>query len=165
MNDAIREVNVRIGCVDGIEYIPQKRMVEVNYLSFPSKREMQRGSIFTLQRSSGRAPSTTDLPKLFDEASLVPKGCVPAYTNKMCEVAIAEAKEHRQTLQSMFVGAPRHLVSVGGENSVDLAICVRLTKSDHATVDTVQARLATLVKSELYKFSALKWRRHSTTSL
>ena len=63
MNDAISEVNVRIGCVDGIEYIPQKRMVEVNYLSFPSEREMQRRSIFTLQRSSGRAASTTDLPK------------------------------------------------------------------------------------------------------
>ena len=59
----------------------------------------------------------------------MPKGCVPAYTNKMCEVAIAEAKEHRQTLQSMFVGAPRHLVSVDGENSVDLAINVLLTKS------------------------------------
>ena len=30
-----------------------------------------------------------------------------------------------------------------------------LTQDDHPTVDTVQARLATHVKSELYKFNAV----------
>ena len=40
INQAIREINVRIECIDGIEYIPQKRVVEVWYLNFTVKREM-----------------------------------------------------------------------------------------------------------------------------
>ena len=73
----------------------------------------------------------------------------------------------------MLVGAPRNLVSVDGENTVELAICERLVESgsglcsmrtmiedfsaqdDNVAVDTVWARLATMVKSELYKFSAV----------
>ena len=35
---AIRDVNVRVGCVDGIENIPQKRMAD--HLNFTVKREM-----------------------------------------------------------------------------------------------------------------------------
>ena len=34
VNEAIRDVNVCIGCVDGIEYISQKRMVEADFLQF-----------------------------------------------------------------------------------------------------------------------------------
>ena len=41
INEAIREVNVRTGGVDGIEYIRQKRMVEADHLSFTVEREMQ----------------------------------------------------------------------------------------------------------------------------
>ena len=65
-----------------------------------------------------------------------PRASVPAYTHKVCEVAIAEAKECRQRLPSIFekvgldttdtvrcvlIGAPRKLVWVDGEYSVDVA--------------------------------------------
>ena len=36
-NQAIREMNVRIGGVDGIECVPQKRMVEADYYNFTVK--------------------------------------------------------------------------------------------------------------------------------
>ena len=201
-------------------------MVEVDYTQFlPLRDRCKVGklrSMFTLQRSSGRAPSTTEIFRsCMGEAALLPKGLVTTTANKVCHVAIAEAKECRQRLQSVLekagadtvdtfgfvlVGAPRHLVSVDGEYSVDLAIhesliesgsvsCLMETMIDcfatrdvHVTVDTVQAQLATLVKSELHKFSFVtdqqkrkiiqvyvrpvcqgmrleKWRRISTTSL
>ena len=41
INEAVREVDERTGCVDGIEYTPQKRMIEADYLNFTVKREMQ----------------------------------------------------------------------------------------------------------------------------
>ena len=63
-------------------------------------------------------------------------------TNKVCEVAIAAAKECKQKLQSMsgadtadtiwyvLLGVPRNLVSVDGEHGVDLAaIYERLSES------------------------------------
>ena len=149
INEVIREVNVRIECVNGIEYIPQKRMVEADNLNFILKTETckdgNKGSIFTLQRSSGRVPSTTEICRsCLLRRRCCPRALSPAYTNQVCEVAIAEAKECTQRIQSMFekaaadttdtfryvlVGAPRNLVSVGGEYSVDLAICERLIES------------------------------------
>ena len=95
VNEAIREVNLRIGCVDS----------EADHLNFTVKRNSKVGnrwSIFTLQRSSGRAPSTVEVCR---SCLVMPKGSVPARTNKVCEVAIAEAKECRQRLQSMFENA------------------------------------------------------------
>ena len=83
---------------------------------------------------------------------MVPQGMAPAYTNKVCEVAIAEAKECRQRLQSMFekagtdsadtisyvqFGAPRSLVSVDGDYSVDLAIYKRLVESGSCLMRTM----------------------------
>ena len=54
INEAIREANVRIGGAVGIEYIPQKRMVEVDFLSFNFRRKNAKlatgGTIFVLQR-------------------------------------------------------------------------------------------------------------------
>ena len=77
------------------------------------------------------------------------------------------------TMRYVLVGAPRNLVSVDGEYSVDLAIYECLiesgsgsclmrttiecfsTQDDHVIVGTVQSRLTTMVKSELYKCSAV----------
>ena len=101
------------------------------------------GSVFSLLRSRWRAWSTTrDLPKLFREGALVPKGLVTAYTNKVCEAAVAAAKKCKQKLKSMsgadtvdtiwyvLLGVPRNLVSVDGEHGVDLAaIYERLSES------------------------------------
>ena len=122
---------------------------------------------------------------MFGEAALGAQGLCPAFINKVCKLAIAEAKECRQSMlekagadttdthRYVLVGAPRHLLSVDVEHSVDLAICERLiesgsglclvrmmiecflTQDHHVTVDTVQARLATHVKSEFHKLSAV----------
>ena len=72
----------------------------------------------------------------------------------------------------VLVGAPRTLVLIG-KYCVDLAIYERLiesgswsclmrtmiecftTQDHHVTVDTIQARLATMAKPELYRFSAV----------
>ena len=40
INQASREVHVRNGAADRIEYIPQKRIVEADYINFTVKREM-----------------------------------------------------------------------------------------------------------------------------
>ena len=83
---AIREVSVRTGCVDGIEYIPQARMVEADNLSFTVKREMQswqQGLDFhfaALKRAG--AVHNEDLPKLFGEAALISMNFISTYT--MC---------------------------------------------------------------------------------
>ena len=117
-------------------------MVEADYLNFTVESEMQswRQEVAFHLAAVKRAGvvHNGDLPKLFDEAALVPKGHLSAHAqNMVCEVAVAEAKECRQRLQSVFektgadtadtigyvlVGAPRNLVSVDGEHSVDLAI-------------------------------------------
>ena len=94
---------------------------------------------------------------LFGEAALVPN-------------AIADAKECRQRPQSMFEkagadaadtirscwGAAQHGVGRWSVQCFDLEIYERLTVFyDHVTVDTVQARVATMVTLEVYKFSAV----------
>ena len=98
INLAIREANVRIGCVDSLEYIPQQRMVEASHINFTVKGEMQIQEVDFRFAALRRACAVDkgDLPKLFGEAALVPMGFVTAHTNKVCEVTIADAKECRQ---------------------------------------------------------------------
>ena len=63
INQAIKEVNVRIGCVDGIEKIPKKRMSEADCpkshreerdpkLATEGRRRRRVGSVHSLLRSS-----------------------------------------------------------------------------------------------------------------
>ena len=87
INQAIREVHVRIGAADRIEYIPQKRMVEADYINFTVKREMQSWQQvadfhFAALKRAG-AVQNGDLPKLCGAAALVPKGFVPAYPHNV----------------------------------------------------------------------------------
>ena len=145
INEAIREVNVRIGCVDGIEYIPQKRMVEADYLSVTVKQSWQQGVDFHFAALKlADAVHKRDLPKSCGDPALVTKGLVLAHTPTMCvrwpspkrripgrvqrmlEKAGADTAD---TIGYVLVGAPRHLVSVDGEHSADLAIHERLIES------------------------------------
>ena len=127
-------------------------------------------SIFTLQRSSGRAPPTTEICR----CCLVKRRWCPRALHPHSQTRCARWPSPKQRnagrgskacmrrlartplTQLGVVGAPLNLVSVEGQYSVDLAIYERLAVFyDHATVDTVQARVATMVTLEVYKFSAV----------
>ena len=79
INQASREVHVRNGAADRIEYIPQKRIVEADYINFTVKREIQSWQqVVDFHYAAHKwvcAVQNGDLPKLFGEAALVPKGC------------------------------------------------------------------------------------------
>ena len=128
-----------------MEYIPQKHMVQADYLNFTVKREMQSWQRavefhFAMLKRVGA------VHKEICRSCLVLKGFVCARTHKQgvrCGPS-PKREECRQRLQSMFekagahpadifryvlVGAPRNLVSVDGEYSVDLAINGRLIES------------------------------------
>ena len=118
-----------------------------------------------------------------------PRALSPAYTNKVCEMAICEANACRQRLHNMFEGSWQRTpltqigmcwlgrralwcwsmastVSIWRSTSVSSSrahgqclmrtmIECFTTQDHHVTVDTIQARLATMAKPELYRFSAV----------